>query len=398
MFAANVDRRPKFGLKFDLQRMPTPPRPTRLVIDGRRLDARRTGVGRYLEVLLGGWADSGLPLEEGLLVLADRSGLPLVPTIPGLRVEVAGEGLPGLAWEVLALGPRLRKGDLLLAPANLIPPSWRGPTLLVLHDALMASRPGDFPRSARWRFARRYRSAARRASLIVVPSAATAAEAGLHYGVDPSRIRVIPPAVDPRFRPDPARAEAARGSLGLGDRPYFLFVGKPSKRRNVGAILDGFARARAQLPDHRLVLAGPGLDGPRYRAEGVEAIGYVPEPHLPGLYAGATALIYPSEAEGFGLPVAEAMAVGCPVVVLRGGAPAEVAGDAALRLDDPSPEAIAAEMLRSAVEDADRDRRVEVGLRRAADLSPGRCARAVAAATRELIAAQTRSGMGSSRW
>ena len=365
--------------------MRIPPRPTRLIIDGRRLDARRTGVGRYLEVLLGGWVASGLPLEDARLVLADRSGLPLVPAIPGLRVEVAGEGLPGLAWEVLALGRRLRPGDLLLAPANLIPPFWRGPTLLVLHDALMASRPGDFPRSARWRFGWRYRSAARRASLVVVPSMATAGEVVHHFGVDPSRIRIIPPAVDPRFRPDPIQAEAARRALGLGDRPYFLFVGKPSARRNVPNLVEGFGRFRRDeaARGFSLVLAGPGIDG-RFAGPDVITLGYVPEPHLPGLYAGATALVYPSEAEGFGLPVAEAMACGCPVVVLQGGAPAEVAGDAARWLDSPSPGAIEAAMRRLVAEIPARAPGVAAGLRRAADFGSSRCAEAVAAAIQEL--------------
>lgn len=76
----------------------------RLVIDGRRLTAERTGVGRYLELLLQDWAITGAPLPETLVVLRDRGGLSRVPLGPGLRAEVIGEGWPGLLWERFGLG------------------------------------------------------------------------------------------------------------------------------------------------------------------------------------------------------------------------------------------------------------------------------------------------------
>src|SRR4051794_23932410 len=71
----------------------------RLVIDGQRLTAERTGVGRCLESLLSDWAETGLPLAETLVVLRDRGGLARVPTVPGLQALVIGQGWPGLAWE-----------------------------------------------------------------------------------------------------------------------------------------------------------------------------------------------------------------------------------------------------------------------------------------------------------
>src|SRR4051812_22079109 len=71
----------------------------RLIIDGRRLTAERTGVGRYLEVLLQDWAETGAPLPETLVVLRDRAGLTRIPSRSGIRAEASGEGLPGLVWE-----------------------------------------------------------------------------------------------------------------------------------------------------------------------------------------------------------------------------------------------------------------------------------------------------------
>src|SRR4051812_36520586 len=140
----------------------------RLVIDGHRLDAKRTGVGRCLESLLAEWAGTGLPLAETLVVLRDRGGRARVPDVPGLNARVVGEGWPGLAWECFGLGRVLRPGDLLFAPANLVPLSWRGPTVLVIYDTLPWAVPESFPRRVRWRFGWRYRRAARQAGRVLV--------------------------------------------------------------------------------------------------------------------------------------------------------------------------------------------------------------------------------------
>ncbi|HWE38907.1 MAG TPA: glycosyltransferase family 1 protein [Isosphaeraceae bacterium] len=311
----------------------------RLVIDGRRLSGTRTGVGRYLEGLLAEWATTGLPLAEVVVVLADRSGIARVPEAPGLRAVVVGEGWPGLVWERFGLGRVLRRGDLLFAPTNLVPSCWKGPTVLVVFDTLLASRPGDFPWHARLRFAARYRRSARRAEVIITLSEATARDVVHQYRVPYHRIRVIPPGVDPHFRPlgpDAPEVAAARRAIGLGPGPFFLFVGKRSRRRHLPEILAAFERFGAHVPGHRLVLVGPrGRDG-ECRRDGVLDAGHVDEETLVGLYAGALALLYPSEMEGFGLPVVEAMAAGCPVITRPVGALLEAAGDAAYPLDAAS--------------------------------------------------------------
>ena len=82
----------------------------RLVIDGHRLTARRTGVGRCLESLLAEWAETGWPLQDTLLVVRDPGGLARVPKTSGLRTVVVGERWPGLVWETLGLGRLLRPG------------------------------------------------------------------------------------------------------------------------------------------------------------------------------------------------------------------------------------------------------------------------------------------------
>jgi glycosyltransferase involved in cell wall biosynthesis len=360
----------------------------RLVIDGQRLTAQRTGVGRCLESLLDEWAATGLPMAETLVVLRDPRGRERVPKADGLTAKLVGAGWPGLAWECWGLRRELRADDLLFAPANLVPPNWRGRTVLVAYDTLPWSVPEGFTWQTRIRFGWRYRLAARRADRVIVPSQATARDVVRVHGVAPDRLRVIFPGPDPAFRPlpgDSAAVRAARRALGLGDVPFFLFVGKRSRRRNVPAILDAFARHRQRHFAHRLVFVGPedhdalpGLEA------GVVRAGHVDEPTLRGLLADAVALLYPSDYEGFGLPVVEAMASGCPVVTLRNSALTEAGGDAPWYLDAPSSGSLLRALEVLSTDPAARAERIARGLAHVAQFRRARFAADVRA---ELIAA-----------
>lgn len=366
----------------------------RLVIDGQRLTAGRTGVGRCLESLLAEWQVAGFPLPETLIVLREPGALERIPKIPGVSAKVIGPNWPGLIWETFGLARELRSDDVLFAPANLVPIPWRGKTVLVIYDTLPWVVPESFPWHVRMRFSGRYRSAARKATRILVPSQSTAADVMRVHGVPEDRIRVIYLCPEPEFRPlngDSPEVVEARKLVGLGDSPFFLFVGKRSKRRNIPAILEGFARHRAVNPTHRLVFAGPDdpgdLPGP---AEGVIRAGHVSEPVLRGLLASAVALLYPSDYEGFGLPVVEAMASACPVVTLRTSALTEAGGDAPWYLDAPSPDAIASATKGLFEDPTRRARHVERGLAHVANFSRARYASEVKAEIRDVAQASAR--------
>lgn len=161
--------------------------------------------------------------------------------------------------------------------------------------------------------------------------------------LDAERIEVIYPGV-----PEVYFGAQPRPS----DRPYVLYVGTIEPRKNVDKLLDAWDRFRLRA-DFDLIIAGAsGWAGEKTLArlaskpKGVRYLGYVPEDELPGLTAGATAFVYPSLYEGFGLPVAQAMAAGVPVITSNTSCLPEVAGGGALLVDPRSASEIQAAMER----------------------------------------------------
>jgi glycosyltransferase involved in cell wall biosynthesis len=241
-------------------------------------------------------------------------------------------------------------------------------------DAAAVRHPEWYGRAyARWQAALLPR-VARRARLLVTASSFGRGELVEMLGASPERVTVVPLGVDERFRPD-ADPEPARRAHRL-ERPYVLAVGTRVARKNLDVLHEAEHRLR-QL-GAELVVAGGGRAYMRAEAAPPgRPLGYVAEEHLPGLYAGARAVVVPSLYEGFGLPCLEAMAAGTPVVAAAATALPETCGEAALLADPRDPGAFA-DALVSLLEDASlhADRR-EAGLARAARFSWDRTARAL---------------------
>lgn len=164
----------------------------------------------------------------------------------------------------------------------------------------------------------------------------------------PEKIVVIHPGVpDSFFVVAPEAVCAARRKYGL-ESPYALFVGTIEPRKNVGTLLDAWAGLAGSIrQEYQLVVAGPAgwnesatLERLRSGIPGVRYLGYVPEPDLPGLTAGAAVFLYPSLYEGFGFPVAQAMAAGVPVITSNVSSLPEITAGAALLVDPRSVEEI----------------------------------------------------------
>ncbi len=287
--------------------------------------------------------------------VAARHGEPpppsFVPPVPVCQLPLPRlalyEAWHGLRWPPVerATGPV----DVVHATAIAVPPS-RAPLVVTIHDLAFLADPTHATRHGNRFFRRGTELARRHATLVLVPSEATAEECR-QAGFDPGRIRIVPWGVDVQPVTD-ADVAAARARHGLV-RPFVLFVGTIEPRKNLAAVIDAVASLRGR--DLDLVLVGPegwneDLDGRLRTLQGtgigVHRLGFVAPEHLPALYAACAAFCFPSLREGFGMPVLDAMAHGAPVVTSAGTATAEVAGDDALLVDPRDHEAVGAALAR----------------------------------------------------
>lgn len=155
------------------------------------------------------------------------------------------------------------------------------------------------------------------------------------YGVNPNRITVTYPGVHPRYRQAYSAGQIQQivRKYNLPDK-YFLFIGTKQPRKN----LDRLIQATGQLPDANLVVVGKTWSQFRQSSvishqSSVIELGFVPDEDIPPLMLGSQALVLPSLYEGFGIPVAEAMAVGTPVAVSKVSSLPEIVGDAGILID-----------------------------------------------------------------
>jgi glycosyltransferase involved in cell wall biosynthesis len=204
-------------------------------------------------------------------------------------------------------------------------PGPRVPAAVTVHDLQHELYPQFFSR-AELAYRRVLYKHAVTASRIVIAISAHARETLLvRYGIDPSRVVAIPLGVDhTRLTPGVAPRE-----------PFLLYPANPWPHKNHARLYEALALVRRTRPELGLVLTGTGH--PATLPEGVVSRGRVSADELVELYRTASALVFPSLYEGFGLPPLEAMACGCPVAASRAASLPEVCGDAAELFDPRSP-------------------------------------------------------------
>lgn len=259
------------------------------------------------------------------------------------------------------------------------------PMVLTIYDLNVLRFPGLFRPWFRYYARTVLPRAARAADAVITLSHASKADIVEGLRIPAERVSVIPPGVHPSFTPpSPGSAHAAevRRRYGLGG-DFVLDVGSVEPRKNLPRLIAAIERLRGQpaTADIMLVHAGPEgwLSNGVTAAPGVHFLGHVPREDLAALYGLARVCAYPSLWEGFGLPVAEAMACGCPVVTSNVSSLPEVAEGAAVLVDPGSVEAIAAGIARLWTDEPLRADLARRGRERARNFTWERTAHATAA-------------------
>jgi glycosyltransferase involved in cell wall biosynthesis len=250
------------------------------------------------------------------------------------------------------------------------------PSVMTLHDLSPWLDPGWHTESDRIRNRTPMLLRLGLATMVITPSDAVRRAAIERFHLQHDRVVAVPHAANSCFRPLAPQPGP----------PYLLYVGTLEPRKNIGLILDLWRELRREHAID-LVLAGRRrADFPEIPAEpGLRVVGLVREEDLPGLYSGATACLYPSYYEGFGLPVLEAMQCGAVMIASRDPAIIEVAADGAILLDTGNP-ALWMEALRSVVEQQEQTRELrERALMRAGEFSWTKTARLTKAVYEQAI-------------
>lgn len=375
----------------------------RVLLDITSIPRRPAGAGRYAlelaQALAKQVADDELIILDRWKHASERLGIDSLT--PRSRVRFLRVSLPSraqrLIWEqtVLPVLARTLQVDLLHSTHHSLP--WlpvHCVQAVTVHDLNFLTLPERYPPLRRTYMAQMTRRAVSRAGAVIVPSQAVAADLVKLLHVPPARLHVVNEAAACRFRPQSAAAiDAVRKRYGL-HASYLLSVGTLEPGKNRLGLLRAFASLRQAGYPHQLVFIGQpgwrqGRLGEAVRRLDLEGavlfLGYVDDCDLPALYAGAGLFVFPSWAEGFGLPPVEAMACGTVVVASSRPALPEVLGDAALYAAPDSPGALASAMRRLLDDPALCDNLRRAGLGRAASYSWERAARETWSVYRALV-------------
>ena len=327
----------------------------RILLDYRPALHERTGVGEFVHELARALVRRGS--DEVRLISTSWKHSPssaAVAELAGARVVHRRVPVRALTWawnrwgwppvEWLA-GP----AEVVHSPSPLIVPSRHGARVITIHDLDFLSHPEHVEAEMRRDFPRLACAHAHRADQVIVVSHHVASEVERRLGVSTVKITVCSPGA-PSWAADIVRDRKSRQPRTI------VFIGTIEPRKNVGTLLDAYARLLQKRPDApRLVLAGrirPSAERQLVLmkseplASHVTALGYVSDAQRRDLYRDAVMLVLVSLDEGFGLPVLEAMACGIPVVISNRGSLPEIAGDAATPVDATDAEAIADAMRR----------------------------------------------------
>ena len=328
-----------------------------------------SGIGRFLQQLLDALVHD---VRFHVTLLGDRADLQRYAPDEGRVSVVHCRARLYSIREQISLPLAIPHCDLFYAPHYVVPVLYRGPYVVTVNDVVHLERP-DF---APGRIAQLYawlmiRRAVRRARRVVTLSEYSKKRIAAFGGVAGEHIEVVYPAIAPIFfvAPEDHFVTTIRAHYDLKD-PYLLFVGNAKRHKNLQTLVRALATLHRLGLKYTLAVVGEfrsirsSIDELRRLVrelnltDSVRFLGKIPDDELVAIYRGAHLFVFPSLAEGFGLPPLEAMACGIPVLAARMTATPEVCGDAAeyyARPEDPESLADAVRAL-----DATPDRRLEL--------------------------------------
>jgi glycosyltransferase involved in cell wall biosynthesis len=317
----------------------------RIALDARIIASSGTGIARYTLGLLKGWSRE-FPDDEWLFLShrdVDLAELGLSPDIRCLVVRFPDATLLRPIWEHAVLPGAVRRlnppPDVFFSPLGAVLPDETVPSVATVHDVAFLRFSKILPLRYRLYWKHTVERAVRAATRIIAVSHSTADDLCDLVKAEEAKIRVVHEGVDDAILTEPPREFAAetREKYELPEK-FLLFVGTLEPRKNIDFLLDAYERIPS--PRTRLVMAGDWgwlSWGIRDRIASLESkpvlLGSVSMEELSCIYRMATVLVFPSLYEGFGLPLAEAMAVGLPIVALNTSSVPEVAGDAAMLVE-----------------------------------------------------------------
>ena len=356
----------------------------RIAIDARKL--RDFGIGSHLANLL-----SGLARVDGeerfTVVVPPGAKLPSPagedPRFEAVPCAARGYGLR----EHLALPHIARRAGAALyhAPHYVLPKGWRGPSVVTIHDLIHLRFPEYLPNRAARLYARHViGDAYRRADLVLTVSEATRRDLLDEFGGEPDRIRVVANTVSDAFalERDEGELEEARSRLAL-PRRFVIAMGNPKPHKDLATLLRGMCLVRASpgLGDVELALVGAGrgavealCESAGARGVPVHALGRLQLDDVARVLRCAEVLAHPALYEGFGMPVAEALAAGTPVVASRAASLPEVGGEAAEYFEPGDVEGLARALAAVLGDPRTRSRMAREGRERAGRFLGGRLA------------------------